>query len=345
MNLNQGDLYFIGEQDVLSGAVSPYYKIGLVKESRDGDAEDRLGEHQTGNPRALFVHHAVSAPAVSDLEATVHDTFATSRIMGEWFEFGAGGLDGAIAAAEALAAEQREHLAALEAAVSLKSIASTDLVREPSDIDRHWYSRAVTAKVLDSHVSGLLARSNKVLRSALAGDVDVSRFVSVVTKAPKAKFDKAAFKKAHPDIHSTFLVEKTAFRQRFDLKTPKEVVDAIELDAQVVGAGADFDAAIERAAESADRLESLHLGHLSMLGFQARAKWDHEIAVANLKMQCGDAAGVGELLTWKRGESTTEVFDVASFGEQHPDLLAEFTIEERQEAFRVLPMRRYAPSA
>ena len=345
MNLNQGDLYFIGERDVLTGTVSPYYKIGLVKESRDGDSEDRLSEHQTGNPRSLFVHHAVTAPAVSDLEATMHDLHATARILGEWFEFGDEGLPDAIAVAESLAAEQRENLAAFQAAVDLKGTYSSGLVREPSDDDRHWYAAAVTSKVTAKAVAGLLGRSSKVLRQAHKDRHDVTRFVSVITKAPKSKFDKAAFKRAHPEIHDSFLVEKTAFRPRFDLKVPKEVEEAVGLDDAVAAATEEFAATITRAEGDVDQLEALHMGHLGILRFQARAGWDHEIAVANLKMLCGDADGVSGLLSWKRADSTTQVFDASAFGEQHPDLLAEFTVEEQPEAFRVLPMRSYALKA
>jgi len=172
----------------------------------------------------------------------------------------------------------------------------------------------------------------------------VSRFVSVITKAPKTKFDKAAFKQAHPEIHDAFLVEKTAFRPYFDLKTPKAVTDGVDLDAEVASAMEEFGATIGRAEMDADQLEALHMGHLGMLRFQARASWDHEIAIANLKMLCGEAEGVNGFLSWKRAESTTQVFDASAFAEQHPDLLAEFTVEEQQEAFRVLPMRRYAPN-
>lgn len=44
MNLVPGDLYFIREVDVLDGATSAYCKIGLVKDSREGDANKRADE-------------------------------------------------------------------------------------------------------------------------------------------------------------------------------------------------------------------------------------------------------------------------------------------------------------
>ncbi len=49
MNLKSGELYFINEVDVLTGVASNFYKIGLVKDSRQGDAANRLDEHQTGS--------------------------------------------------------------------------------------------------------------------------------------------------------------------------------------------------------------------------------------------------------------------------------------------------------
>ena len=111
MNLSAGDLYFIGERDLLTGLETTYFKIGRVKESRDGDAESRLGEHQTGNPRALSLLKVVKAPAISDLEAMVHNQFATARVRGEWFELTADQLDAAIKVAEQRAQEQFDHVA------------------------------------------------------------------------------------------------------------------------------------------------------------------------------------------------------------------------------------------
>ena len=40
MKLVAGTLYFISEVDVLTGQKFDFYKIGLVKESRQGDSLD-----------------------------------------------------------------------------------------------------------------------------------------------------------------------------------------------------------------------------------------------------------------------------------------------------------------
>jgi hypothetical protein len=55
MKLTSGHLYFINEQDVITGAHSTYYKIGIVRSSDERDSKNRLLEHQTGNPRKLCI--------------------------------------------------------------------------------------------------------------------------------------------------------------------------------------------------------------------------------------------------------------------------------------------------
>ena len=64
MILTPGQLYFINEQDVQTGARSSYYKIGIVRDAAGRDSKNRLLEHQTGNPRKLCIVEALSMPAV-----------------------------------------------------------------------------------------------------------------------------------------------------------------------------------------------------------------------------------------------------------------------------------------
>jgi hypothetical protein len=53
-----GEIYFIGEKDLRSKEVTPYFKVGIVRENAenaDRDSTQRLLEHQTGNPRELYI--------------------------------------------------------------------------------------------------------------------------------------------------------------------------------------------------------------------------------------------------------------------------------------------------
>ena len=89
MKIKGGELYFIRENDVRTGELTPYVKIGIVRD-KSGDertSEDRALEHQTGNPRKLFVESIIKTPSVTEIEKIVHLLYAEERIYGEWFDF------------------------------------------------------------------------------------------------------------------------------------------------------------------------------------------------------------------------------------------------------------------
>lgn len=87
INQTPGEIYFIRERDLLSHGTTNYVKVGLVREKDDRGSEERLLEHQTGNPRELFIHKVVKTPAVSAIEGLLHGLFAAHRVSGEWFDF------------------------------------------------------------------------------------------------------------------------------------------------------------------------------------------------------------------------------------------------------------------
>jgi len=47
MSMKEGWVYLLRERDFLTGTTDRYLKIGLTER----DVEDRVKEHQTGNPR------------------------------------------------------------------------------------------------------------------------------------------------------------------------------------------------------------------------------------------------------------------------------------------------------
>jgi hypothetical protein len=103
MKLVPGALYFIGEEDVFTGEVSPFYKIGLVRDERD--LEKRLLEHSTGNPRRLFIHESLKSAAIDDLETSMHHRMARLVASGEWFKFDSSGLADAVDLANDLSSQ------------------------------------------------------------------------------------------------------------------------------------------------------------------------------------------------------------------------------------------------
>jgi hypothetical protein len=82
-----GEIYFIGEKDLRTKEVSRYFKVGIVRENPDNadrDSTQRLLEHQTGNPRELYIESVVKTDQVELVETLLHKKFATLGVRGEW---------------------------------------------------------------------------------------------------------------------------------------------------------------------------------------------------------------------------------------------------------------------
>lgn len=104
IKLTKGQLYFLREKDFLSGEITRYVKIGLVRDVKETD--ERIREHQTGNPREIYDYHSIESPFVEHLETQMHYRFADNWITGEWFDMAESDIDAAIEKAKLIIKEQ-----------------------------------------------------------------------------------------------------------------------------------------------------------------------------------------------------------------------------------------------
>ena len=118
--LKEGSLYFLRDKDYLNGEVGRYVKIGIVRE--DKSTEQRMQQHQTGNPRGMLNAATLKeVPFVEKLETRLHYRFNEKWITGEWFELSEPEAQEALEAGKA-------WLARHEASVSI--LAALDEVEE-----------------------------------------------------------------------------------------------------------------------------------------------------------------------------------------------------------------------
>ena len=340
MNLKSGELYFINEVDVLTGVASNFYKIGLVKDSRQGDAANRLDEHQTGNPRKLVIVECVEAVAISDLEKTVHNRFATRRILGEWFVLDDEELATSIEIAKELSSEQSRHRYQLAAATELSKVESDGRTREPQDEDREWFLSFTSAKALGVRAKALKTRTETFFKSAIEVGADAGNYARW-TQATRKAFDKEKFAESYPELFEQFLREETRLSSKFLPKPQKDAQTPVLVDSFLV-LEQQFEEFFGDDSSDADALHQLHQLHLQLLRFTAQAKWDQEIAEANLKALCGESDEIGELLTWRRKQSTSAKLDETALKSQHPEIYDSFAQEVPNPKFEVVPMRSYA---
>lgn len=340
MKLKDGELYFIGETDVLTGEPSGYFKIGKVKDSRAEGVAGRLKEHQTGNPRHLGVVECVITPAIDDLESSMHNRFAIDRVRGEWFELSSERLTDAVRVAQTLAAEQTNHVRASMIAAGLDSQLSNGDVRPPTEEDLAWHRRRVAAKALSKRVGRLSNGFEAVVRAAIAEGHDVSRF-ALLTESVGSRFDKRKFAEAHPELVESFTTVQPTFSHRFIPSRAAAEVEAVELEMEFVELERRMVAVMGPASSNLERLEELHLIRLELKRFEEQADWAKDIAETNLKVSCGLSSGVEGLCTWNRRLVESEKFDEASFKVDHPDLHAQFTVPTLTPRFNLVPDRGY----
>ncbi|MFZ4433314.1 MAG: GIY-YIG nuclease family protein [Microthrixaceae bacterium] len=341
MNLTPGELYFISERDHLTGKKSGYYKIGLVKSSRKGGSENRLSEHQTGNPRFLDIEHEVNAPAISSLETAMHQRFALKRVSGEWFRLTPKELRGAIVVADALAADQHAHLRSMTKAAAMAGELSTEETRRASAKDRAWFERGHQAKVALDRANKLQKLIKEFLSEALDDGQPVGDFIGK-TESETVALDKKALREAHPDIHDTFEGSQPSTSKQFKLIAPGEGLDLV-VPKPIQALGRRVERLLEQPSTKRAYLEELHACHLALLDHASHAEWADTLATAELQARCGTKAGIDGICTWKRAASSRKAFDDAGFRRAHPKLAAEFTVVRMTPRFGLIPMRSYSP--
>ena len=106
-----GEIYFIGEKDLRTKEFTQYFKVGIVRENEnnaDRDSTQRLLEHQTGNPRELYIESVVKTELVELVETLLQKKFAPLGVRGEWMLLDSDELAKVKSEAEILAAEASE---------------------------------------------------------------------------------------------------------------------------------------------------------------------------------------------------------------------------------------------
>lgn len=340
MKLVPGTLYFISEVDVLTGEEFDYYKIGLVKESRQGNEFNRAGEHQTGNPRRLEVRHTVESPAINDLETHLHDIYATERIHGEWFLLPGNLVKNALTTAQELALEQIALKDATATADEFSEVMSSDEMLSATPEAAALFSTLQQAKLEIKAINGVLGDAKKFLLGLPESSFDISPFVTTTRKVVPKLQEKELLAK-YPDIYNQFLTEKTSISPSFkpvrlrdlDLSLPKKLeVELIHQAARLASAG---------KMPSEATVQEIHFHHLELLKYLAFSNWREDQCSTHLKSLIKAKLGIEGIATWSRKEKTTPNFLVAEFKRAHPELAEEFTVVSKPSSSAVVDMRRY----
>ena len=342
MKLTPGEIYFIGEKDLKTGLNTSYCKIGIVREGAKGSrsSEERLLEHQTGNPRKLFLREIVEAPAVEEIETRVHRIFAPLRVNGEWLELTDEQYAEAVRITNTMAQEAQGNLSALQSAESLKDISSNGKsIEPPPEIVQAWNELNQAKAVSKLCEQGLVA-IKKVI-STFAGDQSVEGIVTVQERKGRVTFDQKQFEQEHPELFSKYQVDKVSWKQRFTLSKSKETLDVESFSPGIGALMSELEAKCQEV-KSVEDLVHIHAVHVELLSRESTADWVISLKEALLKAAVGENEGFEGICKWSRGESTARAFDPKLLEAEMPELYRKFVRQaEPSQVVVVQPMVGY----
>jgi hypothetical protein len=320
MKLTSGHLYFINEQDVITGAHSTYYKIGIVRSSDERDSKNRLLEHQTGNPRKLCIVESLEMPAVEAVETNLHYLFARNRVMGEWMSFTESELAQAIKQAKELAAKMPEYIEEFQKAEALKLIKSNGTLLQPTDESQELFALILNFEEVIKVCNEVIEIYEEYLFAAIAKGVDVGGKAAVQSRAGAKRFDEKLFASTYPDLYKKYSSISQSIKGQFRLNRPKDWdVDLSVIDQEQVELIADLKQALENQSQQESLDFNLHAKHLGVIEVLKFAEWEADIATTKLRVLTGQADGITGICSWKRETVEKVNFDKVKVQQDHPD--------------------------
>jgi T5orf172 domain len=346
INQTPGEIYFIRERDLLSHKVTDYVKVGLVREKDDRDSNERLLEHQTGNPRELFIEEQIKTPAVSAIEGVLHGRYAANRVSGEWFEFTEKLLRQCIAEARDLAEEAKANISIIAEAARLKDVASTGDAIAPSPEIEEFHLLYSNASFCLSECKQREKTLKMLFIAAEEADEEVGHLIERQERKAKVTLDKEALQAKHPKIYAKYLnvVLSTSGRATFTSAADEEISMSL-LGPDTDQFMADLDEALTKVENGESHVDLLQGFNLRLTELSTAAEWHQEIAMANIKAFCGAAPGITGILKWVRSAVSKEVFDEKLFKESEPELYTKFATEGETVVAHKIKKSKAAPAA
>jgi len=292
-----GEIYFIRERDYITGDVSPYVKIGLTRDDRVSAA--RQGDHQTGNPRELFLHHAEKVDMVQTVEKTLHWQFAAKRVTGEWFLLDNQALEEAVAKCQALGIEFQSHIDAIRVAEQLGEVVSKGEPVAASNEALEWWRKHQIADRIVSLCDDAVAKYKVVLKSEIQEGKDIAKAGKASTQA-KSVFDEDEFKAKYPDLWAAHL-GPSSVGGRFTVTKMKgdELLAHPEVAAEIPVVQA-FETSIEAYVNNQISLDHLSKGYIKFLSRTEYYRTRELLAKHYLMSFCGEAPEITGVCKWNR---------------------------------------------
>lgn len=337
-----GTLYFITERDPFDDAQTSFVKIGLVRDNGTGrSSDDRLLEHQTGNPRQLVVAGSIATVAsVSAFETAVHQRLAPHRVNGEWFRIPSEGITRFIDEATHVK-QDIERVTTGSSTISNLCAGADSGMEKPSCRDSEELHDAAIR--LSSRIQEIkqLQQMIKLQLQCLGGSeaADIEGICHHQLTKCSERFDGTGFRNAHPALFEELAREDIGevFRMRgMQRNTRNEERKKLEGICGGQSRGSDGPVLLGRSSEA----EKLHAQWIDLLCELQPLTFHLRVHENRLKLICGADAGIEGICSWKRAARKT--ITRALVAEHQPELVDEFMATSAPRwSFRVNAWRPY----
>ena len=301
---NKGVIYFVEEKDLLGYSTPNYVKIGLVKDNQIGrSAEDRKDEHQTGNPRPLFIAHSMETKAsVSKLEALIHQNLAIHRHRGEWFVKPNGELKPFIEKSNFINHQLEDQIAsqklidALNLHISAEELANED---EESKEIHYELNRVINLIKKIEYKKKVIELNFEIMLGSQKSEIE--GVCGYIYKKESSRFDSRKFAKDNPELFEKYSIPSVSGNFRLQKIKSENMTDGIEelkeklssLNKQTKGE------LIFRTSKT----ESLHHDWLTLVSEQQPLEQEKDKLINRLKIICGEHSGIKNICSWRRIKS------------------------------------------
>lgn len=345
-----GSIYFLRERDYQTGQISPYVKIGLVR--NDKLTSTRISEHQTGNPREIIDFHTIQVPFVEDLETRLHYLYGHRWISGEWFILNDTEIKEVIKVAKDYAKRQTKIIRNHDLVSDLSNCSSNGLVLPTSKKAQQIFQSYIHLKSEQIIHEGHVDLIDTLLKQAMGKHLGIEGIISLQEKKSSTTFDKAAFiaaNQTHAQLLETYLEVKPGDGIKStwsvlhglklaninpELYTQLKQIEKVKIDVNVLKKKPKL-----RNAE----IEKWHLDLILNKALLSRLDWELFELELELKVLTGVYDGIEDICNWKRNPKPDKTeLNITAFKADHPALYEEFLKPPKLSvAFIVLPYRSY----
>ena len=298
---NPGIIYFVQEKDLLGYSTPNYVKIGLVKENEVGrSGEDRKDEHQTGNPRPLYIAHSIKTKAsVSKLESLIHQKLSLHRHRGEWFVKPNGEIDPFIKESNIINEQLQDQLKNDLTIEELNSQISSEEIKKPCSESQDIHNELIKVIQDKKEIETQKKIIELKLRLLSGGSNNyIAGVFQWIFKKESQRFDARNFEKENPELFEKYSKESQSsiFRvQKVNSKINKDLIDELNKKVSLL-VSSEKSTKIERNNEADD----LHREWLTLLSQKQPLDLKNENLLNRLKILCDENSGIKNICSWKR---------------------------------------------